>query len=87
MDKAQVQEKPAGLNGNKLRAYREGSGLAIFEWAERLGVHWNHIYMMERGERSDPKWSTLSSMAHGIAEVLGLPWREVLLELVSHDEA
>jgi transcriptional regulator with XRE-family HTH domain len=64
--------------GDRVRLARRAAGLSQEEVARRAGIGLNAVNRLERGESSDPHYSTLQ----GLARALGVP-----IELLVKEEA
>ena len=54
------------LIGECIRFWREKRGLTLQELDRISGVHWNSIARIERGEKPDPRISTVCAIANAL---------------------
>lgn len=59
------QPTPAHL-GTAIREVRNERGLSIEALAQRAGISWRYLSMIERGERGSPGWIVVTSLAEGL---------------------
>lgn len=62
-----AKRKPAKTGfGTRLRTIREAKGLTQEQLAERVGMAYQAIARIERGDSDNPTWSTVQKLAEAL---------------------